>query len=184
MRSIKKALWLLLALAFLLEAWAWAQLQPLLHWLGRVLPWARLRARTEAALARLPAWAALLVFIVPFACVEPLKLVSLWLLAQGKFKSGVLTFVVAHLLTAGLSLFLFDILRPKLMTIGWFATGYGWLTRLHAWAMEQTAPLRARLRAIAARMRLRGGGAVQRLVRRMRLIRAMVRRGGGPNHTP
>ena len=30
MRRIKKALWLVLALAFLLEAWAWAQLQPLL----------------------------------------------------------------------------------------------------------------------------------------------------------
>ena len=33
MRRIKKALWLVLALAFLLEAWAWAQLQPLLRWL-------------------------------------------------------------------------------------------------------------------------------------------------------
>lgn len=186
MRTIKKTLWLLLALAFLLEAWAWEQLQPLLAWLGRVLPWAEIRSRLENRLAGLHAWYALVVFIVPFAIAEPLKLVSLWLLTQGHFKTGLATFVIAYVATAGLSLFLFDILRPKLMTIAWFATAYGWIMRMHDWALAQTAPLRQRLRIYVASLRARTAGAsgvlVQRFIRHVRLLRTRMRRGGGPNH--
>lgn len=174
MRRIKKALWVLVALAFLLEAWLWERLAPLLAWAAGLAPWVRMRVRIVAALERLPPWAALLLFAVPFLIVEPMKLVALWILAQGRITAAIVTFAVAQLAAAGVSVFLFDALRPKLMSIGWFAMLWGQVIRLHVWALEQTRPLRQALGEIMARLRGDSDGFLLRFQRRLRLLRQRI----------
>ena len=58
---------------------------------------------------------------VPLAIVEPLKLVALFIVGDGHFIAGVVVMICAY----GGSLFvteqLFIILKPKLLTLPWFA---------------------------------------------------------------
>lgn len=177
MSRVRSVLWMLLALAFLVESWLWTLLEPVIAWLGRIAPWPIIRARIERRLSGLHPWLALFVFAVPFVLVEPLKIVSLWLIAFGHFKAGLGLFVVAYVLTTGVSVLLFNILKPKLMTIALFATAYGWLIKVHSWALEKTAPMRLRLRNMANKLRGLGQGAGMRLLRGLRALRRLVREG-------
>ena len=175
MRRLLKPLWFLIAVLFLVEAWFWERIEPALVWLGRVLPWARLKAALAGAIGGLPPYAALLVFAVPLAIVEPLKLLALWHFAQGRMVAGVLTFAFAQIAALGLSVLVFDLVRDKLLTIGWFAKLYGWVHRFHAWAREQVAPARRAIARMVRVFRLEGG----RLRRRLSLLRGQMRRRAG-----
>lgn len=177
MSRVRKALWTLLALAFLVESWLWTLFQPIIAWLGRIAPWPLIRARIDRVLSRLPPSLALFVFAVPFVLVEPLKIVSLWLIAFGHFKTGLVLFVVAYVLTTGVSVLLFNILKPKLMTIALFARAYDWLIGVHIWALEKTAPIRLRLRNMADQLRNVRQGAGARLLRKIHGLRRQVRGG-------
>ena len=63
---------------------------------------------------------------VPLAIVEPLKLVALFIVGDGHFIAGVVVMICAY----GGSLFvterLFIILKPKLLTLPWFAKSWSW----------------------------------------------------------
>ena len=63
---------------------------------------------------------------VPLAIVEPLKLVALFIVGDGHFIAGVVVMICAY----GGSLFvteqLFIILKPKLLTLPWFAKIWSW----------------------------------------------------------
>jgi hypothetical protein len=73
MRRWLRPFWIVLALLFLLEAWLWDHLQPLVAWAVSLIPWSRLKARLARAIAGLPPWATLFVFAVPFIAMLPLK---------------------------------------------------------------------------------------------------------------
>jgi len=78
----------------------------------------------------LPRWAILIVFAVPFLVAEPLKLVAVILFAKGRTILGVITFLIAQLLTFVLVERIFHAGRAKLLSYGWFAWGVGWISRL------------------------------------------------------
>ena len=63
----------------------------------------------------------LIVFIVPMILLFPLKLVGLWLLAHHHWISAVVTILFAKFLGVGVTAFLFDVTRPKLLQMGWFS---------------------------------------------------------------
>jgi len=54
MRRLFKPLWILLALFFLVEAWLWEHLRPLVAAVVNVIAWDRLKARLAAAIEWLP----------------------------------------------------------------------------------------------------------------------------------
>lgn len=84
----------------------------------------------DRQVASLPRWAILIVFAVPFLVAEPLKLVAVVLFAKGRTILGVITFLIAQLLTFVLVERIFHAGRDKLLSYGWFAWVVGQISRL------------------------------------------------------
>ena len=133
---LRTILQVLLALLILLEEWGWRPLADLLGRFARWRPW----ARVESAIARLPPYAALFVFIVPTIVLLPLKFLALFLIANGQLVLAALLFAVAKVVATALVARLFLLTQPALMQIGWFAWCYD---RFMPWKETLVAYVRA-----------------------------------------
>lgn len=145
MRTVKNIFWFLVASVFLIEAWLWDRIQPLIHAIVERLPLRRVKAFMRWLVGRLPPWAALFVMGIPAVVLFPAKLLGLWLLAKGQFIAGALLFLVAKSVGFVLVVFLFEICRPKLMQMDWFAKVFAWFVAARAWAHERVAPFKQML---------------------------------------
>ena len=153
LRRILQPLWVLLALIFLIEAWLWDRLEPVV---ARVVAWIPLRAFKAWLAERVDALSpamTLIVFIVPVIPLFPLKLFGLWLLAHEYWLSAIAIMVVAKFLGVGVAAFIFDVTREKLLEMAWFEKLYDFVMALRAKAKELVDPVRTRIREI-----LRGDG--------------------------
>jgi hypothetical protein len=72
----------------------------------------------------------LLVLAVPLTIVEPLKLVALFVLGEGHFVAGVLFMICAYAGSLFVTERLFTIVKPKLLTLRWFAKAWGWFVAI------------------------------------------------------
>ena len=109
-----------LALLLIFEEWGWEPLARLMTRLARLPLWARL----EAWIARLPPYAALVVFTVPMLLLFPVKLLALYAISQGHALLGLAVVLAAKVLgTAGVAR-LFTLTQPALMRLAWFARLY------------------------------------------------------------
>ena len=124
MRRLLKPLWILLALVFLFEAWLWEHLRPVVQWIVDRLAWDRLKARVAAWVEVLPPYATLLVFLIPIVMLFPIKLIGLWFLAQGWWLGAMATLGAAKVVSMGVTAFIFEVTRPKLLQLSWFARLY------------------------------------------------------------
>src|SRR5258705_7892817 len=124
MRRLLKPLLVLLALVFLFEAWLWERLRPLVAWVVGLVRWDRLKARLAAAIERLPPYPTLLVFLVPVALLLPLKLLGLWMLAHGSWLGAMAVLALAKVVSLGVTAFIFELTRPKLLELNWFRGCY------------------------------------------------------------
>src|SRR4051794_25308383 len=99
----------------------------------RALPRLKAVQRLETAIARLPAYGILTLFLVPLAVIEPFKIYALYLLGQGSILSGLFVFFVAKVVGLGLAERLFAIGRTQLLSIAWFAWCHAraWTIRNH-----------------------------------------------------
>ena len=120
MRRLLRPLWILLALVFLFEAWLWERLKPAVGWFVDKIPWDAFKARLAAGIERLPPLATLLVFLVPVVLLFPIKLIGLWLLARGIWFGAMATLGLAKVVSMGVTAFIFELTRPKLLQLGWF----------------------------------------------------------------
>ncbi|MGE3065817.1 MAG: hypothetical protein AB7K67_09525 [Hyphomicrobiaceae bacterium] len=110
----------LLAVILAFEEWGWRPLAAALAYLAR---W-RVLAWIEGVIATLPPYAALLVFVLPSALVFPLKLLSLYLIANGRAAMAAGLFLVAKVVGTAVLARLFQLTQPALMQIPWFAALY------------------------------------------------------------
>jgi len=181
MRRLLKPLWVLLALVFLFEAWLWEHLRPLVAWVISLIAWDRLKARVAGWIEHLPPYATLLVFLVPVILLFPLKLLGLWMLAHGSWLGAMAVLAAAKVISMGVTAFIFDVTRPKLLQLPWFRWLYEhmlvWLAKAHAlidpiktrmreWSARQLAPIRRRMRRLFWLMRPgRSGRFFRRLAR-------------------
>lgn len=153
MRRLLQPLWVLLAIIFLIEAWLWDHLEPIV---ARMVAWIPLQTFKQWLAERVdtlsPAMT-LIVFIVPVIPLFPLKLVGLWLLAHEYWISAIATIVFAKFVGVGVAAFLFDVTRSKLLEMMWFEKVYGFVIMLRRKAAEMVEPLKLRVREI-----LRGDG--------------------------
>jgi hypothetical protein len=117
---LRTTLQIVVGLLLLLEEWGWGPLADLVGRLARWRPWARL----EHAIARLPPYAALLVFALPTLVLLPLKFLALFLIANGQVILAGLLFAAAKVFSTALIARLFVLTQPALMQIGWFAWCY------------------------------------------------------------
>ena len=113
----------------------------------------------------------LIVFIVPVIPLFPLKLVGLWLLTHQYWTSAVFTILFAKFLGVGVTAFIFDVTRPKLLQMAWFEWLYEFVLALRAKAAELVDPIKQRIREI---IRGRGDGWSARFLRLIMRFRRSV----------
>ncbi len=132
MRRLLQPFWVLLAVIFLIEAWLWDHLEPIVE---RIVAWIPLRAFKQWLSERVdtlsPAMT-LLVFAVPVLPLFPLKLVGLWLLANEYWLSAVVVIVLGKLVGVGVTAFIFDVTRKKLLQMAWFKKVYEFILAMRA----------------------------------------------------
>jgi len=176
MRRLLRPLLVLLALVFLFEAWLWSHLAPIVGWIVARIPFAAFKARFAAAIERLPPYPTLLVFVVPVILLLPLKFIAVWLLARGYWLAALAVLALAKVVSLGVTAFIFDLTRPKLMQLAWFARFYNWVMRGLAWAHDLTEPVKRRIRTWFRMFSPRRAGRTLKLLlrirRRMRTARA------------
>jgi hypothetical protein len=166
----------LLAIIFLIEAWLWRHLQPVVEWVVARIPLRELKARLGAWIETIPPPAALVVLAVPGVLLFPLKIVALWLIAYKHFLSAALLFVFAKLTGLGFTAFVFEATRPKLLQMAWFRWLYQHIITWLAYAHALVDPIKLRIRRLMHLVR------PQRASRAMRLfwrIRHRMRAGAG-----
>ena len=95
----------------------------------------------------------LIVFAVPVIPLFPLKLFGLWLLAHEYWLAAVFTIVFAKFAGVGITAFIFDVTREKLLEMRWFEKIYEFILMIRAKATALVEPIKQRIREI-----LRGDG--------------------------
>jgi hypothetical protein len=114
----------------------------------------------EARLVRLPPWAAVLTFAAPSILILPVKLSALWFVTHRHFGLAFVAVAFGKILATAIVARLYRILRPSLMSLGWFAWAdqkffhwrdwaYGFVRSLPAWRKTVELIERARTRLTA-----------------------------------
>ena len=168
MRRLTRPLLVLLALVFLFEAWLWTRLVPIVAWIAHRVGWRELRAWIVAGIARLPPYATLLVFLIPVLLLLPVKFLGLWLLARGSWLGATATLVLAKVVSMGVTAFIFDLTRPKLLELNWFRWFYEHMLVWLEWAHGLIDPIKARVRQWLRVFSPQRAGRALRLLRRIR----------------
>lgn len=124
------------ALILIFEEWGWEPLSRALGWIARlpILAW------VERRVAALPPYAALPVLALPAALLLPFKLAALWLMGQGHVVLGIAVLVLAKIVGTAVVARLFQLTKPQLLKLAWFATGYA---RWVAWKTDLVERVRA-----------------------------------------
>jgi hypothetical protein len=154
MRRLLRPLWIVLALVFLIEAWLWDRLEPIVAWFVDRIPLKAMKDWFGDKIDHLSPGATLIVFVVPLIPLFPLKVIGLWLLAHKYFVSAVLVIVFAKLLGMGITAFVFDVTREKLLQMRWFNRLYEFLLWAREWSRAQMAPIKAALIQFRQRRRV------------------------------
>lgn len=125
-------------------------------------------AAIEAWLKRQPPWIALPAFVTPSILILPIKFSAIFFAAHHRFMLAIAAVVVGKMLATAIVARLYVVLRPTLMTIGWFARLDTWFFhwRDHAYAFVRALPAWQKAKAIIDRMRLWLAGLVSGLFAR------------------
>ena len=171
MRRLLQPIWVLLAIIFLIEAWLWDHLEPIVAAVVAALPLRAFKTWLAERVDSLSPAMTLIVFIVPVIPLFPLKLVGFWLLAHEYWMSAILTIIFAKFLGVGVAAFVFDVTRPKLLEMAWFEKLYEFVLALRARALALVEPIKVR---ILDMLRGNGEGWSSRMLRLIQRFRKSV----------
>jgi len=182
MRRWLRPLWFVLALLFLLEAWLWERLQPVAARLVALIPLEEMKARLSREVAHLGPRDSFYVLCVPSILYTLVEVYALVPLSEGRWLYALMILSIAKIIGAAVTSFVFDVVRDKVLQLGWFRRLYtkiiGWRVR----ALRLVAPYLENLRVLADRIRAAAfgegavGGGVIRALRRMRARTRLFRR--------
>src|SRR6266702_530473 len=153
LRRLLQPVWVLLAIIFLIEAWLWDHLEPIVARVVAIIPLARFKQWLSDRVDTLSPAMTLIVFAVPVIPLFPLKLVGFWLLANQYWLSAGMVIVFGKLVGVGVTAFIFDVTRTKLLQMAWFKKTYEFIMAMRAKAAALVQPIKQRIREM-----LRGGG--------------------------
>lgn len=168
MRRWLRPLWVILALLFLLEAWLWDRLEPIVARAVNLIPWGSLKERLARLIDFLPPWAVLFVFVIPILVMIPLKFLEVYFLATRNWWGAVSVIILIKLLGLGLTAFIFDVTRDKLLQMAWFRRMYDWFLWARDWALAQTEPIRHRVQRLKWLLKPQRAGRFLRRLMRLR----------------
>jgi len=171
MRRLLQPIWVLLAVIFLIEAWLWDHLEPIVAAVVARVPLRSFKAWLAERVDTLSPAMTLIVFIVPVIPLFPLKLIGLWLLANEYWVSAILTIIFAKFLGVGVAAFIFDVTRDKLLEMAWFEKLYDFIIGLRAKASALVEPIKLRIKEA---LRGDGGGWSSRVLRLIQRFRKSV----------
>lgn len=171
LRRLLQPVWIVLAVIFLIEAWLWDHLEPIVAWVVAKIPLRAFKAWLAERVDTLSPAMTLIVFIVPVIPLFPLKLVGFWLLAHEYWISALLTILFAKFLGVGVAAFVFDVTRPKLLEMAWFEKLYEFILTLRAKADELVDPVKQRIKEVLGGD---GGGWYSRILRLVQRFRKSV----------
>lgn len=83
-------------------------------------------ARWRRRIGRLRPYPALLLLAGPLAVVEPLKLATVFIAGKGHRITSGLVMLFAYAVSLFVTHWLFGVVKPKLLTLPWFARAWGW----------------------------------------------------------
>jgi hypothetical protein len=146
MRRLLQPLWIFLAVIFLIEAWLWDHLEPIVARVVALIPLNTFKQWLADRVDALSPAMTLIIFIVPVIPLFPLKLVGLWLLTHEYWISAILTIIFAKFLGVGVAAFIFDVTRDKLLEMNWFETIYEFVLELRAKANALVDPIKVRIK--------------------------------------
>jgi hypothetical protein len=152
LRRLLQPFWVLLAIIFLIEAWLWDHLEPIVARAVALIPLRAFKQWLAERVDSLSPAMTLIVFVVPVIPLFPLKLVGLWLFAHEHWLSAFCTLLFAKFLGVGVTAFIFDVTRPKLLEMGWFEALYDSVMKLRAKASALVDPIKRRI------LEILGGG--------------------------
>lgn len=168
LRRLLRPFLILLALIFLFEAWLWSHLAPVVAWIVARIPLRAVKLWAAIAIERLPPYATLVVFVVPVILLLPLKFLGLWMLAQGQWFGALAVLALAKVVSLGVTAFIFDLTRDKLLQLAWFRTLYDWVLLLLERAHALTDPVKRRVKLWLRMFSPKRASRTLRLLRRMR----------------
>jgi hypothetical protein len=171
MRRLFQPFWVLLAVIFLIEAWLWDHLEPIVARVVALIPLRAFKQWLSDRVDTLSPAMTLIVFIVPVIPLFPLKLVGLWLLTHEYWVSAVVTIVLGKFLGVGVTAFIFDVTRPKLLKMAWFKKLYLFVMMLRAKAAALVEPIKTRIKEM---LRGHGDGWSSRTLRLIQRFRKSV----------
>jgi hypothetical protein len=171
MRRLLQPFWVLLAIVFLIEAWLWDHLEPIVARVVAAIPLRAFKQWLADRVDTLSPAMTLIVFIVPVVPLFPLKLVGLWLLAHEHWASAFFTILFAKFVGVGVTAFLFDVTRSKLLEMAWFEKLYEFILALRAKAKALVDPIKLRIKEILSGE----GGWSSRTLRLIMRFRKSVR---------
>jgi hypothetical protein len=172
MRRLLQPIWVLLAVIFLIEAWLWDHLEPIVASIVALIPLRSFKQWLTERVDTLSPAMTLVVFIVPVVPLFPLKLVGLWLLTHEYWISAILTIIFAKFLGVGVAAFIFDVTRPKLLQMEWFERLYEFILALRAKANALVDPIKLRIKHALGGA---GDGWSARVLRLIQRFRKSVR---------
>jgi hypothetical protein len=172
MRRLLQPLWVLLAVIFLIEAWLWDHLEPIVARAVALIPLHSFKQWLADRVDALSPAMTLIIFIVPVIPLFPLKLVGLWLLAHEYWISAILTIIFAKFLGVGVAAFIFDVTRSKLLEMAWFEKLYEFVIALRAKANALVDPVKQQIKVT---LRGDGDGWSSRMLRLISRFRKSVR---------
>ena len=158
----------MLAIIFLIEAWLWRHLEPIVEWVVGWLPLRAVKAWLAGFIRKLPPAATLVVFVIPIVALFPLKVLGLWLLAHKHWIAAGGGLVFAKLVGLAVTAFVFEMTRPKLLQLRWFRWLYEHVLMWLDWAHRLVAPIRRRVRRLLRIVRGKRTGRALRLLWRIR----------------
>jgi hypothetical protein len=171
LRRLLQPFWVLLAIIFLIEAWLWDHLEPIVARVVALIPLRVFKQWLAERVDTLSPAMTLIVFIVPVLPLFPLKLVGLWLLTHEYWFSAITTILFAKLLGVGVTAFIFDVTRDKLLEMRWFEALYEFVLSLRAKATALVDPVKRR---ILETLRGEGDGWSSRMLRLIQRFRKSV----------
>ena len=171
MRRLLQPFWVLLAVIFLIEAWLWDHLEPIVERIVALIPLRAFKQWLSERVDALSPAMTLIVFAVPVIPLFPLKLVGLWLLAHEYWLAAGIVIVLGKFVGVGVTAFIFDVTRAKLLEMAWFRKIYHFILVLRAKAAALVNPVKQRIREI---LRGDGNGWSSRTLRLIQRFRKSV----------
>ena len=168
MRRLTRPLLILIAIVFLIEAWLWRHLGPVVVRVVARIPLRAVKAWTAGALRKLPPPAALVVFIVPVVALFRSSCLAFgcWPTSNGSAPAVVLVF--AKLVGVAITAFVFEVTKPKLLRMAWFRWLYEHVMAWLDWAHRLVDPTKHRIRRLIRVLRAKQTGRALRLLWRIR----------------